>query len=251
MREVKKIDIKCIIFDFGKTIHDFHLDFFFSWLSRKFGIPRHYFWDMFSKRPDGLLYPYECGQEPRNFFENFLRESRILIKQLKNEEDKLIIFPEITEKEFFDALNGIFDVSPPKRDRLELMRKLKGKGYKIYVLSNINKRHVDYLKGDTENGNRFSRFREIFQIVDRFIASCDDDIQCRKIRPLFIGDQNAEKIFYGALAITGTRPQEIVFIDDIIEYVNVFKGMGGNAIHCTGNWTKVEAELYQLGVRWE
>lgn len=251
MKNALKPEITTILFDFGKTIHNFDIDVFFNWLSREFGISRHYFWDMFVRSPDGLLYPYECGQSPEEFVAGFRKESFDLFLELKAKTGKFVKYPYFTDKEFFDALDNVFDSIPPKRDRLELMRELKRGGYGVYVLSNINKRHVAYLKGGPEYGHQYSRFREVFEIVDRFIASCDDDIQCLKMRPSEGDKEQYEKIFRKVLAIAGSEPEETVFVDDILDYVNVFRGMGGNAIHCTGSWTRVEAELYGFGVRWE
>ena len=87
--------------------------------------------------------------------------------------------------------------------------------------------------------------------IDRFIASSDPDIRCRKTKPNGKNPEQCEEIFKKALAIAGSKPEETVFVDDLVEHVQTFQGMGGHAIHCTGNWTRVEAELYNLGVRWE
>lgn len=251
MTEASKKDIKVIFFDFGKTIHDFDLDVFFNWLSREFGIPRHYFWDMFAKYPDGLLHPYECGQSPEEFIASFRKKSFDLFLEFKAKAGRFVKYPYFTDKEFFEALNSVFDPEPIKQDRLGLLQKLRGKGYGVYVLSNLNKSHLAYLKGDEPRGQRFSRFKELFRVIDRYIASCDPDIQCRKMRLSEANPKECEKIFRKALAIAGSEPEETVFVDDIKDYADVFKSMGGNAIHCAGNWTKVEAELYNLGVRWE
>ena len=54
-----------------------------------------------------------------------------------------------------------------------------------------------------------------------------------------------------ASAEGGHEPSEAVFVDDIANFTETFKRMGGRAILCTGNWTKVEHELYQFGARWK
>lgn len=205
---------------------------------------------MFSRYPDGLLYPYECGQSNQEFVFRFREETKKLLQELKEQEGKLVIFPEFTAQEFFDALNSVWDPEPISRERLGLLRKLKGKGYGIYVLSNIGQSHFEYLRGDGEHGYHFSRFKELFEIIDGFIASCAPNIQCRKTRLSESTKEECEKIFKKALAIAESAPEQTVFVDDILDYVNVFRGMGGHGIHCTGNWTKVEAELYAFGIRW-
>ena len=141
--------IKTIIFDWGKTIHDYHLDILFDWLSRKFGIPRHYFWDMFSRYPGEILFPYECGQSTKKFIERFREESEKLCRDFK------IRMPVISDEEFIEYWNMVIDLSPPLKERVGLLRKLKAKGYKIYVLSNTNEAHVEYFKGSERCPSRF------------------------------------------------------------------------------------------------
>ncbi len=245
-----KSQIKAIFFDFGKTIHDFHLDFFFNWLQSTFGIPRHHFWNVFSG-PDGLIMKYEVGMSTKLFLKEFRKRTEAMLQELREKEGKHISYPEYSDKEFIDAWNSVIDHAPPMRERLDLMRKLKGRGYKIYILSNTNKAHVAYFKGDAKHGYRYTRFKEIFQIADRFIASSDSDIRSRKTRPNGNNTRACQKIFKKALAVAGVEASEAVFVDDIADFVNVFHSMGGHGILCTGNWTKVEAELYALGVRWE
>lgn len=251
MKPITQPAISTIIFDWGKTFHDYHLDTFFSWLERNFSIPRHFFWGMFSRYPDGLLYHYECGQPTDEFLGCVRKKTAELLERLKHEEGKIILPAEFSDEEFLEHWNMIIDPSPPAGEKVELLRKLKRRGYGVYILSNTNKEHYSYLKeGDVRCGYRFLNFRDVFEIIDRFFASCDDDIQCRKIRPGEGSKEDCEKIFRKALAIIKSKPEETVFIDDILDYVNVFRSMDGHGIHCTGNWTKVEAELYELGVIW-
>lgn len=240
--------ITTVFLDFGKTLHDFHLDYFFNWLSRKFGIERHHFWDVFSRFPDGLLYKYECGEDTRDFIERVRTALQGIAAEMRLDGKQIGSF-EFSDEEFVENWNNIFDTVPVLEDRLRLMRGLKKNGYKMYVLSNLNEAQLAYLKSD-------HRFDEIFALVDRFIASCDPDIQCRKTRLHVYSPHNTNwfecrKIFGKALTVASSTPEEIVYIDDILDYVEVFRVMGGNGIHHTGVWTKVEAELYKLGVRWE
>lgn len=243
--------IQVILLDFGKTIHGFTLDRFFNWLEYKYGISRHYFWDIFSRHPDGLIFQYECGRSNDWFFRAFQKKTSELSDRLKIEKGRLISLPSITREEFFEHWNSIMDFEPLDSRLMTLIRQLKGRGYGVFVLSNTNKANLAYFKGDAENGHRFSRFGELFRTVDRFIASCDADVRARKTRPDGTNGKLCVKVFLRALEICGSRPSETVFIDDIEEYVNVFCNMGGHAIHHKGCWTSTEAELYRLGVRWE
>lgn len=243
--------IRVILIDFGKTIHGFTLDRFFNWLEYKYGIPRHHFWDIFSRQPGGLIFQYECGKSNEWFFRAFQKEIRALLKRLKTEEGRLISTPDLTEEEFFEHWNSTMDLEPLDPRLMTFLRKLKVGGYGVFVLSNTNKANLAYFKGDAKNGYRFSRFGELFRTVDRFIASCDADVRARKTRPGGNNPKLCERVFLRALKLCGSRPSETVFIDDIEEYTEAFRSMGGQAIHHTGCWTRTEAELYRLGVRWE
>ncbi len=231
-----------IIFDFGKTIHDFELDLFFNWLQDISRVRRHHFWDIFSRYPDGLLYNYECGEATAHFIARVREAMQELRVQLRRESITMLL-PNFTDEEFLSSWTTILDATPVFEDRLDLMRKLKSRGYELYVLSNINKSQLSYVKND-------SRFAEIFSLVKRFIASCDNGIACRKTRFSGNNREECEKIFWKTLAITKSTPPETVYIDDILDYVEVFRAVGGHGIHHTGSWTKIEAELYKLGVRW-
>ncbi|MBI3335063.1 MAG: hypothetical protein HY001_01010 [Candidatus Portnoybacteria bacterium] len=237
--------ITTIIFDFGKTIHNFNLDLFFDWMAKVSGVSRYHLWDIFSHYPDGLLYRYECGEATQNFIVRVRNTLQKLYVRLYMEGEKVAV-KDFTDAEFIANWNDIFDTNPVAEDRLRLMRGLKKHGYKLYVLSNINQAQLEYLKNDT-------RFNEIFTLVEQFIASCD--IQCRKTR--FHADnfgnnwQECCAVFHKSLDITESRFQDTIYIDDILDYVEVFRRLGGHGIHHTGPWTKVEAELYKLGVRWE
>lgn len=248
MDSAKADSPKVVFFDFGKTLHDFNLDLFFDWLSQTCGVSRYYLWDTFSSFPDGLLYKYECGEATQQFIvrvRNALQKLCIALHL----EGKEVLVKDFTDEEFVENWNVIFDTKPFAEDRLRLMRGLKKNGYKLYVLSNINEAQLGYIKND-------SRFQEVFDLTERFIASCDPDIQCRKTRfhAYTVAGNNwyeASMIFKKALEIAGVAARAAVYIDDILDYVEVFRRMHGWGIHHTGPWTKVEAELYKLGIRWE
>ncbi len=248
MSIVGKSPPKVVFFDFGKTLHDFDLDLFFNWLSQTCSISRHYLWDTFSSFPDGLLYKYECGEATQQFIVR-VRDALQKLCITQRLEGKEVLVKDFTDDEFIKNWNDIFDTKPFAEDRLQLMRGLKENGCKLYILSNINEAQFAYVRNDP-------RFKEIFWLTERFIASCDSDIQCRKTRfhAYTLAGNNwyeASKIFYKALGLAKVLPEQAVYIDDILDYVEVFRRMGGQGIHHTGPWTKVEAELYKLGLRWE
>lgn len=234
-------DIRNLIFDCGKTLHGYNLDRFFNWLERRFGTPRHFFWGMFSRYPDGILYPYECGLSTEKFVELFWKENLRLLFKFGEKERKIVVMPEFSNKEFVENWNLVLDPWPMDREIISFLRKLKHKGYGLYVLSNTNRAHLLCIR-------RFAG--ELFETIDRFISSCDYDVRCRKMRPDLATKDECEKIFWKAIEISGFDPEETAFVDDTSEFVDVFNGMGGHGIHHRGSWTRTESELYNLGVRW-
>lgn len=236
---------KTIFFDFGKTIHPYTVDSFFQWLSGIYGIPRRHFWPLFSDYPDGLIFRYELGQPTAEFFHAFRTAVMTLVGTIYQGETPLKI-PDFEEEEFKKHWNAMLDPSPPLPDRLRLISKLHARGYRLFIISNTTQMHRDYIL-------HANRFQKLLFYFERFIASCDPDIRCRKtrLRQDKSNKDECEEIFCKALAIAGSTPEESVLIDGFREFVEVFWQMGGQGIHHRESWTQIESELYKLGVRWE
>ena len=231
--------------DWGRTIHHFALDLWFNWLERKFGVPRRHFWDMFSHNPNGLLYAYECGQSTGVFFRRFKAALNKLAADLKREGVEMISW-DLGSSEFYEEFldNWIKIVSsfPDYPDALTLLEKLKSAGLRVYILSNTNPAHLAWTKKSS---------RDLLRLVDRFIASCDSDVRCRKVR---ISEgmrfSDATRIYRKALVIARCdHPGKAVLLDDVFDFPVIFRGMGGNGIQFTGCWTKVEAEFSYFGIK--
>ena len=243
--------IRAGLIDFGNTTHRFYLDRFFDgWLSRKSGIDGHHFWQLFSNYPDGFVYKFEVGGEPDEMVADFRNRLKGIYEELSREFGRRVIPFEFTDEEFFEAWNSIFDLSSPDPNLMKFFRQLRGNGIKIFGFSNINKAHEKYLNGEGRK-HRHTRFREYFISVNRFIASCDNDVRARKTFLTQASREECEKMFRRGLEIAKTTPEETFFVDDIPGYVEVFKQMGGHSIVFSGNWTRVKSELWNLGVRWE
>ena len=235
----------------GNTLARFSTDFFFTRLADTFGIERHFFWDIFGRRPDGLIYQYECGQSTDEFIAAFRRKSRSLITRLnttKRPSPKLR-YPVFSDEEFISWFTPVLYSEYP-RESITLLKKLRAANYRLYILSNAGYLHAENVRCEAAHGVMFPWMSEIFSLVDRYIVSCDPDIRCRKMKCDGTNRIESEEIFRKALAIAECSPREAIFVDDIFDYVRVFENMGGHGIHFTGSWTRVEAELYRFGVRW-
>jgi len=241
--------VRVVFFDFGKTLIDYNLDYFFNWLEMTFSVPRHRFWGLFT---GDLLQRYERGLGTDEFIREFRTNVAEVLRMLGEKDGTTTAIPQFTDAEFLHAWNSVFAIQWNYQERFGTMRKLRRKGYKVYVLSNTNEAHVRYFRG-TDERRTYARspFLEAFNSCDRFIASCDPDVRERKTMYDGTNREECERIFWRALAIAGAEPSEAVFVDDIANFTETFKRMGGRAILCTGNWTKVEHELYQFGARWK
>ena len=85
-----------------------------------------------------------------------------------------------------------------------LIKELKERGYRLYVLSNMSKEYIEYLR-------RFS----VFDYFDEQVVSCE--IHLGKPDP---------KIYEYLLSHCGLNPAETIFIDDRKDNVEVAEGLG-------------------------
>ncbi|MCK5040628.1 MAG: HAD family phosphatase [Candidatus Aenigmarchaeota archaeon] len=114
----------------------------------------------------------------------------------------------LSKQEFIEAYTDIFC---PIQTTHRLIKKLKNK-YKISLLSNTS--HWDF-----EHGIKKS---EVFSLFDFMTLSFE--VGARKPE---------EKIYLDALDKLKLKPQECVFIDDVVEYVEGANKTGINGIHYT------------------
>lgn len=115
----------------------------------------------------------------------------------------------ISGEDFCKMFSEIFTLN---NDVIDLLPKLK-KNYTLCLLSNTNEIHEEY-------GYRHYEFLKNF---DKLFLSHE------------IGYVKPEKEIYAAVEnFTGKQPDEHLFIDDILEYVNGAKNCGWNAIQFLG-----------------
>lgn len=89
-------------------------------------------------------------------------------------------------------------------DVINLINKLKEKGFNIYILSNNNKEAINYLKG-----------LDILKNIDGWIVSCDTHL----MKP-------SEEIYKALLNKFNLNPHECYFIDDKEKNINAAKKLG-------------------------
>ena len=110
----------------------------------------------------------------------------------------------------------------------KLVLKLKNNGYRLLILSNTDKLSFNFLK---------KKFREITKPFDGFILS----YKIRHRKP-------ERKIFEEAIKLSRCNPDEIIFIDDKKENIEVANKLGINGIHFQ-NIVRLKKDLIKLGVK--
>jgi epoxide hydrolase-like predicted phosphatase len=92
---------------------------------------------------------------------------------------------------------------------VELIKELKAKGYKLYVLSNMSKEYIEYL-----------RKLPVFEYFDYQVVSCE----------IHLGKPNP-KIYEYLLSHCGLTASETIFIDDRKDNVEVAEQVGITPFH--------------------
>ncbi|MBU1781814.1 HAD family phosphatase [bacterium] len=199
---------KLLIFDLGKVMLDFnHLDSCKRLSNFSPYSPLEIYQRIFVT---GLEKDYDEGKiSSREFYQEVLK--RLEIKSLEvNFEDFKRIWGDI----FFEI---------PFLDKL--MNSLK-KNYQIYLLSNTNEIHFNWV---------CQKF-EILKIPEEYILSFQ------------LGYRKPDKrIFYEAVNKAKVSPKECIYIDDIKEFVEVAGSIGITGIHFKSK-EELEKDLKALGV---
>ncbi len=108
----------------------------------------------------------------------------------------------------------------------ELVKSL-ARSYKMCLISNTNELHFEYV-------------RKKFTVVSHF----------NRLFPSHeVGHRKPEAgIFMRALNETQLKPEEVVFIDDVLEFVEGARSLGIHSLHFTGR-EKLEEELRSLRIK--
>lgn len=126
----------------------------------------------------------------------------------------------------FDAFkrlwSGFFRLNP---DVSRLFERLKARQHKVYLLSNTNALHWDFIR------NRFGFAKKVDGVVLSY------ELKERKPEPA---------IYLSALRLAQAQPERCIFIDDRRENVVAAARLGFSAIHFKTP-AKLRAELVRLG----
>lgn len=135
-------------------------------------------------------------------------------------------FPKKINYETFSRLWN--DIFTENSEMDELLKSLK-KHYPLYMISNTNDLHFEYIK---KNFNITKHFTGFFP---------SHEVGHRKPNPA---------MFQHVLKEIKLKPDEAVFIDDILEFVESARKLGINAVQFTSR-KKLEQDLRNLGIQYE
>ena len=115
----------------------------------------------------------------------------------------------VSKDEIVNAWNSCLDGLP--EERLEMVKSLRAKGYKTYILSNINDLHWEYIKQEYFE-------KQGYKVSDLFDAAfCSHEVHMAKPDPL---------IYRHVLKEIGSNGDDSLFIDDSSINVEIAKKKG-------------------------
>lgn len=201
----KNSKIKTIIFDLGNVLINYDARIAAKKFSKKANIPLMKVWLHFFTSPTEKA--YTRGEITSYAFYKHSREA---------------LGTSISFQDFSKCWNEIFKVNPGMES---LVRKLK-KNYPLYLISNTNKLHYDYLRKRYKVLNHFKK-----RFPSHIVGMRKPDI----------------KIYKHVLKHIRFRPEETVFIDDASAFVRGAKKAGMNAIQFRSK-PQLIRDLKKLGV---
>lgn len=204
--------IKGIIFDLGRVVvHDPDNEFIFGDIAVSCGLN----YELVERTVKALIPAYQRGDLTDSiFWQQFRKKTGSRLPAPGSE----LTGSDLWSREFDRRL--IVD-----EEVLGLVDRLKEKGYVTSALSNTIPPHV-----------RIMESRGILKHFQQRVLSYE------------VGSRKPElKIYRTALERCGLKPEEVVFIDDILEYVNAARSLGILGIYYQG-FKRLEEKLKSLGV---
>jgi FMN phosphatase YigB (HAD superfamily) len=196
------MEIKNIIFDLGGVILniDYNLT---AQAFKNLGVSN--FDELYSKAQQSELFDsMETGMVSNQEFRNGIRDT-IKLK--------------LSDEEIDNAWNAMLLDLPS--ERIELLRKLKGEGYRLFLLSNTNQIHYDAYTKNLKKEHNVEGLEEFFEKT--YFSH-----QIHKRKPL-------KETFQFVLDDAELNAEETIFIDDSLQHVLGAKEAAINAFHLEGD----------------
>lgn len=177
-----------IIFDLGNVVLKFDHTISASKIAKRFGLDKNHLYDLFFDSKITRLHD----------------EGKLSSKEFHSRMTKLMDVP-IGFKNFKDCWNNIFVMNSGIEP---IIKKLK-KRHKVYLMSNTNKLHFEFLK------KRFAVLKEFDKVILSY--------KIGELKP-------HPKIYRYALKAAGTTPQRTIYIDDRKELIDGARALGIESI---------------------
>jgi len=198
--------VKTVIFDLGNVVLKFDIRIIARKIAGKFSLNEDELFNLFFDSP--LTQIHDEGKiDAEEFHKQAMKKIGV----------------EMHFEEFKETWNDIFTEN---EDVIKLVLFLS-KTYKVFLMSNTNKMHFDYIK------NKF----DIIKKFDRIFTSYE------------VGEMKPHpKIYNEAIKSANAEPSEIVFIDDRKELIEGAKELGIRAIQFE-NIDQLKGDLKKNGVK--
>ena len=210
------IKIKAVIFDFGNVIAGFDHHIACRRLMPFTTLSEEEIYELIFE--SGIEKRYDEGKISTEEF------YQLVLSEIQIKEEKLNLFS------FGEIWSDIFSINSD----IEMMLNKINSQVKLLLLSNTNKLHWKHI-------SRFQIMRRFFSESEELILSFRSD-GFRK---------PDERIFLEGIRKSGYSPKEIIYVDDIPDYVEVFKKLGGEGIvyNCqTDSIRMLQNELSKYGI---
>lgn len=187
---------------------------------------------LISFRPDLFLSKYTNNKIRINRFMSNIIQADIWLQldrgriSLKHAQQQFLsVYPEEADLVIL-FFNRWKEILTPILKNVNILKELKSKGYKLYVLSNFIKEAFDYVK----------ECYDFFSLFDGIVISCE----IKLVKPEL-------EIYQYILQKYNLIPEESVFIDDIAEFTIQAIKLKFNTIHYLP-YTDLRSELRKIGI---
>ncbi|MFA8449070.1 MAG: HAD family hydrolase [Bacteroidales bacterium] len=158
-------------------------------------------------------------------------ERGIIPPQLAYDRIRSALGKELPNEDIAECWNSVLKEIP--EGRIDCIREVKN-NYNIYLLSNTNQIHYDYFLHEFRNKTGLNEFDELFK--DAYFSH---EIHLAKPNP---------EIFEYVMAHSNLKPEETIFIDDLLENALAAHSTGIQAVHLDLTKEHDIRDLFQSGL---
>lgn len=208
---------RAIVFDIGKVLLENSGDKWVSEIRPYSPLDDTQIYQEIFFNADRLVSRFDAGEiSPEEFLMEFKKRLQL----------------EVTDEKAAFLWSSAFIYSRAMED---LVDRLKRRGYVLWIISNINRLHIEYLE----------HFHK--RLLDKFHGktySCDDCVRCLKPHPYIYC---YTLVWMKRLLSFGLKPEECIFIDDLEENIRAAENLGWKGIKHT-SVIRTKALLEDYGV---